>query len=825
MERGGAVAGSSGDRLHLVCNAHLDPVWLWEWEEGAAEALSTFRVAAEFCEAEDGFVFNHNEAILYQWIEEYDPALFERIRRLVRTGKWHVTGGWFLQPDCNMPSGEAMLRQIRAGRAYFRDRFGVEPRVAMNVDPFGHARGIVQLLAMHGYEGYLFCRPGQADCPLPDDLFRWIGFDGSAVLGIRAAGHYNSLRGEARTKAEAHLAGRPAGRPSILLWGIGNHGGGPSWEDQRALKDLIAERDIAIEHSTPDRFLDDLRASGVELPEHRGDLNRWAPGCYTSQVRIKQTYRRLENELSRTEKICATAAGNGVMAYPADDLAAAERDLLTAQFHDILPGSAIAAVEERAVQQMNHGLTRLERVRARAFFALAAGERPMRGGRIPILVFNPHPYPVETLVDCELNLPDQNWSETWTVPVVYAGARALATNLEQEASNLHLDWRKRVVFRAKLKPGVINRFDCHLQTRPGRPVPEMKPTGAHLRLGNDRLDVTINTRTGLLDRYAVDGVDLVKKRAGRLLVMRDSPDPWGAEVDAFRKRAGRFRLASGREAARICGVTAGALRPVRVIEDGPARTVVEATFGYERSVAHVQYAVPKTGTEVEVRFRVHWQEADRFLKWSLPTTMPEAAYRGEVVCGVQPLPDDGTEAVAQRWTAAVDEAAGRALAIVNTGTYGSDFRGGEIRVSLLRSPAYAALPVGRDPVVAQDRHLPRIDQGVRQFRFVLDGGTPRRILSGIGRTATTVNEPPVALSCNPAGEGTPCGPFLTLSDKTLCLQGITLAEDGRGWLVRVFNPTGRRRRAKLRMPALGHEYPLEAGPYQVCEVSVASPVA
>jgi alpha-mannosidase len=88
-----------------------------------------------------------------------------------------------------------------------------------------------------------------------------------------------------------------------------------------------------------------------------------------------------------------------------------------------------------------------------------------------------------------------------------------------------------------------------------------------------------------------------------------------------------------------------------------------------------------------------------------------------------------------------------------------------------------------------------------------------------------VNEPPVALSCNPAGEGTPCGPFLTLSDKTLCLQGITLAEDGRGWLVRVFNPTGRRRRAKLRMPALGHEYPLEAGPYQVCEVSVASPVA
>ncbi|HAK96009.1 MAG TPA: alpha-mannosidase, partial [Planctomycetes bacterium] len=96
--------------IHLLCNAHLDPVWLWEWEEGAAEAISTFRTAAELCETHDAFIFNHNEVTLYQWVQEYEPELFERIRKLVRQGTWHIMGSWYLQPDCNMPSGESFVR-------------------------------------------------------------------------------------------------------------------------------------------------------------------------------------------------------------------------------------------------------------------------------------------------------------------------------------------------------------------------------------------------------------------------------------------------------------------------------------------------------------------------------------------------------------------------------------------------------------------------------------------------------------------------------------------------------------------------------------------
>ncbi len=128
--------------IHLICNAHLDPVWLWEWQEGAAETLATFRTAADLCEELDGFVFNHNEVILYQWVEEHEPELFERIRTLVNVGKWHIMGGWYLQPDCNMPSGESFVRHALLGKRYFLDRFGVEPKTAINFDPFGHTRGL-----------------------------------------------------------------------------------------------------------------------------------------------------------------------------------------------------------------------------------------------------------------------------------------------------------------------------------------------------------------------------------------------------------------------------------------------------------------------------------------------------------------------------------------------------------------------------------------------------------------------------------------------------------------------------------------------------------
>jgi alpha-mannosidase len=806
--------------LHLICNAHLDPVWLWPWEEGAAEAVSTFRTAADLCEEFDGFIFNHNEAILYQWVEEYEPLLFARIQRLVAAGKWHIMGGWHLQPDCNMPSGESLVRQILTGRRYFADKFGVRPTTAINLDPFGHTRGMVQILARCGYDSYLFCRPNQNDCPLPEDRFIWVGYDGSEVMATRVAG-YNSPLGQARGKVEGWLQAHPDLPVGAVLWGVGNHGGGPSRADLHDLAALIADTTAPqVRHSTPEAYFAELQARGGPLPRHTGDLNPWAIGCYTSQVRLKQKHRLLENELYATEKMASAAWAAGLMEYPAAELASAQRDLLTAQFHDILPGSSVQPVEETSLRLLEHGRELISRARARAFFALAAGQPPAPEGQIPVLVYNPHPYPVTALVECEFMLADQNWSDTFTVPRVRQGRREMPSQVEKEDSNLTLDWRKRVCFRAELKPSQMNRFDCQLETLPARPAPRPLPDGDQFTFTTDDLLVTINTRTGLLDRYCVQGVDYLAPGAGELLVLQDDEDPWGMRDRAFRKVVGRFQLLSPRAGTRFSGVTAGTLPSVRVVEEGAVRTVVEAVFGYRDSFVCQRYKLPRQGAEIEIETRVHWNEKDRLLKLAFPLPADSPRYVGQVAYGVADLPANGDEAVAQKWVAAVTPD-GRTLTCINEGLYGSDLSPAGLRLTLLRSPAYSAHPIGDRPLVPQDRYTPRIDQGERLFRVWLNGGPERERLERVDREALAHNEAPLALSFFPPGQGEAPLPLVTLSDRVVQMTVLKRADEGEDLIVRLFEPTGRRRTTTVRFPALGLEHKAALGPFEIKTLRVS----
>ena len=144
--------------VHLICNAHIDPVWQWDWPEGVGAILSTFRSAAELADEFD-YIFCHNEASAYRYVEVYAPDLFERIKQLVKKKKWHIMGGWYLQPDCNMPSGESFVRQILVGQKYFEEKFGIKPTTAINFDPFGHTRGLVQIMRKCGQDSYMVsCR-------------------------------------------------------------------------------------------------------------------------------------------------------------------------------------------------------------------------------------------------------------------------------------------------------------------------------------------------------------------------------------------------------------------------------------------------------------------------------------------------------------------------------------------------------------------------------------------------------------------------------------------------------------------------------------------
>ena len=804
--------------IHLLCNAHLDPVWLWEWEEGAAEAISTFRTAAELCETHDAFIFNHNEVTLYQWVQEYEPELFERIRKLVRQGTWHIMGSWYLQPDCNMPSGESFVRQILLGKRYFKKHFGVDVRTAINFDPFGHTRGLVQIMAKSGYDSYLFGRPDQNDCPLPADDFVWVGYDGSEVMATRFSGWYNSKLGQARQKIEKWLEDYPDRKVGLILWGVGDHGGGPSRNDLREVDRLIARRkDCNVFHSTPDAYFKELGRMRARLPRHAKDLNPWATGCYTSLIRIKQKHRLLENEIYALEKMASAAAANGLMKYPRAELAEALHDLMVGEFHDILPGSSIQPVEDAALRMYDHGLETAARLKARAFFCLARGQARARPGTIPIMVYNPHPYPVRTLVECEFNLPDFRGLGDFTRIHVHAGGRELPAQVEHELSNVPVEWRKRVVFPAELAPSRMNRFDCTMEPLKKKPAVRLRARGGKIVFRTKDLQVAVNTRTGLIDRYRARGVDYVARGAFQPIVVRDNADSWGMLKKAYRSVEGRFTLMDAKVGSRFSGIEDKILPSVRVIEDGAVRAIVEAVFAWGHSRICQRYTLPKAGTEIEIETRVQWAEKDRMLKLAVPMAADHAACRflGQVAFGVGDLPEDGGEAVAQKWVAVADKARKTAFTCINAGTYAADFSPNGLRLTLMRSPAYSCHPWNDKIFLADDRFSARHDQGERVFRFWCNGGPARERLGGIDREAQARNEAPVALSFFPPGLGRAPKPIAVLADDAVVVSAIKKAEDGEDFIVRLFEPTGRARTTVLSMPALGVRRKVALGAFEI----------
>ncbi len=795
-------------KYHLISNAHLDPVWQWDWEEGAAAALSTFRCAARFCREFDGYIFCHNESLLYRWVEEYEPALFSEIRELVRLGKWHIMGGWHDQPDCNLPSGEAFARQVTEGRRYFAEKFGVEPTTAINFDPFGHTRGLVQILAKSGYDSYLFCRPDPGHITLPAETFRWVGYDGSSVIGQRAAEGYGTAMGHAMDAVRG-AEGRDLGRElNFRLWGVGNHGGGPSRVDIAAINDYIKEcrlRGIEVVHSTPEAYFADVRERGLELPEHAADLNMWAPGCYTSQVRIKQKYRLLENTLFMVEKMYTHLCATGKGSYPERELGEVLYDLLTVQFHDILPGSSIQPAEELALRMLDHGQEILTRLRMRAFMALTSEEPEAPEGEIPVLVYNPHPYPVTEDIPCEFMLADQNWSGSYFLPVAYRGEERLPTQCEKEDSNIPLDWRKRIVFRARLAPMSVGRFDCKLIELPEKPPIHEAALGgtdpAVFRFETPHMTVELDRATGLIRRLSADGLDYLSSTSGRLDLMQDAHDAWGMTFTAWRERIGSFTLLSPEEGTRFSDQDE-LIPSFRVIEDGEVRTVVEAVFGYGDSRARIRYKLSKLAPQVDVDVRVVNAEKRKLLKLGLVPAWRDAAPAMEVAFGEEPTRRDGQECVGQKYLT-VRHPDGARLDIFNRGTYGLSFEtdpalaeseNGRVYLTLLHSPGYTTHPIGDRRTLPTDRHNDYMEQGERDFSFRLVARAATDSPT-TARDALTFNETPFAMNIFPSGDGydpadIPLGrmPFCTLEgSKTVLMTACKETVDGKDVLLRLFN--------------------------------------
>lgn len=785
--------------IHLLCNAHIDPVWLWQREEGVAEAISTFRTAADFCEKYDGFVFNHNESFLYECVEENEPQLFERIKKLVKAGKWHIMGGWYLQPDCVMTSGESLIRQIETGNKYFAEKFGVKPTTAINFDPFGHSRGLVQILKKYGYDAYLFMRPLGI---IPENNFIWKGFDGSEVIGHCMTGVYSSIKGQLCYSFDWTVK-EAKGDINLMLWGIGNHGGGPSEVDLKYIEEYIDKHpEMKIIHSWCENYFSEIDTSLLKTFE--GSLVNCMVGCYTSMARIKKLHRKLECELNLCEKMLAASG----IEYDKEELAKAEKALMFCQFHDILPGTSIKEAEEDSVRLLEYGREIVSKINSKAFFSLCGGQKKSKDGEVPILVFNPHPYYVEKDIEAEFMMANKNPNEgeMTVIHVKKKDGEYLPAQNEKESCTLNLDWRKKVAFRTKLKPMSINRFDCELEVkkRPVWSVDKCKETETHFVVETEKMSVHINKSTGLIDKYAVNGFDFLKSGSAKIEAYKDDEDPWAMNVYEFTDKTGEFKTLSKEEANIFNGYIKADTDNVRVIENGDVRVKIQAVFKFDKSYAIVTYTIPKSDAYIDLKIKMLSNNTNVMYKLVFDTNLENSDFIGQTAFGREKLLKNNKESVYHKWCGLFESE--KNFLVLNRQTYGGSAYKGKLYISLLRTPVYSAHPVFDREYVPHDRFNEHIDMGEREFEFriMADEKYP-------DKEAEIYNQPEYILSFFASGEGEADDTGVYLDNENIILSCYKKTE-GNKYLLRLFNSSGKPEKGIVDI--FNKEHKIELNPYE-----------
>ena len=611
----------------MIGNAHIDPVWLWQWPEGYQEVRATFASALDRMDEYPDFVFTSDSIAFFAWVEEHDPPLFERIRTRIADGRWQVIGGWWLEPDCNIPSGEALVRHALYGQRYLREKFGIAATTGANLDSFGHNATIPQLLAKSGMDSYVFLRPGPHELRLPGPIFWWRSPDGSRVLAYRIPHEYCSPGADLGNHVDKALAQLPS-EPSELavFYGVGNHGGGPTKANLDSIARLNATGGLpALELSSLRSFFDSVsRRDGI--PAHEGELQHHGVGCYTSHSGIKRWNRRTENLLQRAEKWSSVAEALGGPLSPRAALEEAWKLLLFNQFHDTLAGTSIAPAYDDARDQLGHASSIASLAFNRAVQSIARRiDIPFDERTYPLVVFNSHPWLLRADVEFEFtgfanDEPRLVDDEGNAVPIQRTRSKTTMSGA-----------RGRFVFCADVPP---------LGYRTYRLLP-----------GGER---------GQAER-AIDDT-FVKRRA---VVIDDRSDTWGHRVCAYDQEVGEFEVLSS-----------------RVIESGPVRTILRVESRYGESTLREDYLFSAHVSYVDVRITLDWREQLKLLKLRYAAPDAESA-TFEVPYGHIERAADGNEQPGQGWVSMSD------LAVLNDGKYGFDVRSGEIGVSVVRSPVWA----------------------------------------------------------------------------------------------------------------------------------------
>ncbi|MBO4933711.1 MAG: alpha-mannosidase [Clostridia bacterium] len=787
-------------KISLIGNAHLDPVWLWRWQEGRGEVMQTFRSALDRLREYPDTVFTCSSAAYYRWVEEIDPGMFAEIRERVKEGRWVPVNGWWVQPDCNLPSGESFARQALYSQLYYYEKFGRICRVGYNVDSFGHNGNMPQLVKLGGMSSYVFLRPDRKENPDIPFAFNWEGTDGTTIPAYKVLDLYCVSGAENIDSALAELTriGAEGGHGVMLFYGVGNHGGGPTKADIEHLEELKRNGFSELEFSSPEGYFASL--GSASLPTWRGELQHHASGCYSVTGMIKALNRRAENSLYASEAF-ATVAGGAGMGEKTADYREAWREVCFNQFHDILCGCAIKEAYTDAADSVggavnvseklyNEALLRVSR-RVDTWLDGVSEPRERNYGSPfprPFVVFNPLPFAVKTTVrisGASKRVTDENGAD-----VPFGSTRSSRMN------DSHLD----TVFTADLPAlGYATYWatadaEAHAKNeKPARPD--------ELTLENEYIRAVFDEKTGyiisLTDKASGFDYASPERPAAVPVVLDDTEsDTWAHGVFRFDKTLGTPELCE-----------------IEVAERTPAREIIRVKHAFKGSSLTQEFILARGVKTLRVRCKAFWNEPHTILKTSFPYSGSGAENICEIPCGFIKRPPNGEEWPLQKWCAVSFNNGGRrTLALMSDSKYSCDCPEGELRLTLIRNAIFADHFSDR-PFKDYDY----TDEGVSRFEYgvYLSDGSAEK--TEVTREALKLNIRPVAIPEGyHKGEAPRRASFLSVSAENVVMTALKRCEDGSGdAVIRLYETRGEAAKAHITCAAVGADFDADFRPNEI----------
>ena len=695
-------------KVHLILNSHLDPVWLWRRSQGADEVLGTARTACDLLDLYPEIVITRGEMWFYEVVESCDPVLFERIRTHVKSGRWQVVGGWYVQPDCNLTGAHIFEKHGEFGRRYFEEKFGVRVKTAFHVDSFGHAATLPDFLKKSGFENYVMMRPSEGEMHLPANTFLWESPSGNRIRTFRISRSYCTTGKDTDANMRANLdAALADANPEIghvmCFVGVGNHGGGPAKREIDWLNDHLHYRDgVELVYSSPDRYFAEVTASGAELPVVSTELQHHAIGCYTSVSRIKREVRRTEQLLHQAEQLRRLRPAY-FDAEAERELEPAWKRLLFATFHDVLPGSSIRSAYEDIFQDLGYARSIAQQQIERAIRRENATLEPCGVQR---LIFdNPSETEFDGLVEFEPWL-GYLWAGTDRPKVHLTEEDGTPIPVQEVTAEAALDMA-RYVARLRIPGG-------------GRKIVLIHTDGALPEKGGVRVSAEQIGNGKLIARLGGDGVVSLSDGAReflaaplRAVVIDDPSDTWSHGLKCYDTKISETFEAkeNGRIVTGRCGPLSGEVWFSRKVSCGTLKWRVRMSDGENA---------------LELRLRLAWNGCRKLVKLLIhPGFVPVSRLDG-APGGVAARICNGEEYPMTDFVSVLSPD-GRRFAVASPDVTGVDVQpDGMIRLTLLRSPCYAH----HDPFqLPADNDYPVTDQGEHEYRILLlpEAGGPEEI--------------------------------------------------------------------------------------------------